>query len=731
MFGGPGYEAALFAGVLLPSTAAVSAAIAVSSPRVGAFDALGRGVAQGLCLAGVGLALSLIHGLRVGFCDLWDGAAVFCLGPGVGAVLGGAFGAGAGLLASLASARWKRLAWAVLIALAGPLGSIGLSLWRFWSSPMVFAFDPFFGFFAGPLYDTVIEPLERLRSYRVGSLLSLLGAAVFGFHLDRRERGFVLVGRGRPGVALAGALAIAGSLFVSLSGARLGHWSTSASIRGELERSLLSERCEIVYAPSIPEHEAKLLARECDGHVREIEGWFQTRGPDRISVLVFESEAQKGRLMGAASTYIAKPWRREVYVQFARYPHPVLGHELAHVIAGSFGAGPFRVSGPFGGWLPDPGRIEGVATAAAPSDSALTLAQWSRAMLDLGILPPLSAVFRLSFLGENSSKAYTVAGAFIEWLHRAHGAAAVRGWYAGTELPALTGGKDLAQLESDWRASLAGEVLSPRVLEAARARFDRPAIFGRKCPHVVDRALDEANGRLGVGDVRGARERFEHVTALDPGHFGARVGLGSCSARAGDEADARRRFEELANDQKLHAVLRLAAEESLADLDLASGRSAAAVERYRRIEAGVADEDRLRTLDVKAAPTTEPSRAAIAALLVGDPVIGRDFGEAAALIGEWAATEPRDGLPEYLLGRNFYNAGRYREAARRLDRALDKGLALPRVQREALRLRVVLSCALEDPARGQEVLDRYRKLEGVEPAARLGVERMARRCGLQ
>ena len=38
--------------------------------------------------------------------------------------------------------------------------------------------------------------------------------------------------------------------------------------------------------------------------------------------------------MGAADTYIAKPWRREVYVQAAGYPHPVLGHELMHVLAG-------------------------------------------------------------------------------------------------------------------------------------------------------------------------------------------------------------------------------------------------------------------------------------------------------------------------------------------------------------------------------------------------------------
>lgn len=726
LFGGPGYEAALFAGVLLPSTAAVSVALDVSRSQASPFRAVERGVSAGLALGLLALLISVLHGLRVGFCDLWDGVAVFALGPLAGTVLGAAFGAAAGVLA--AAARRPRL-WAVILALAGPVGSIALSLWRFASSPMVFAFDPFFGYFAGPLYDTVIEPLERLQSYRVGSLLSLVAAGALAFHLERGASGLSLVRRGRPAVALAGLLAFAGSAWISLAGPRFGHWSSTESIRAELERSLTTARCEIVYAPSIAEREAVLLGRECDAHVRELEGWFETKGPERVTVFVFESEGQKGRLMGAASTYIAKPWRREVYVQFARYPHPVLGHELAHVVAGSFGAGPFRVSGPLGGLIPDPGRIEGIATAATPSDDPeLSLAEWSRAMLDLGLLPPLGSVFRLSFLGENSSKAYTVAGAFVEWLREVHGARAVREWYAGRPLPELTGGKDLDALERDWRASLAKLTLSAAALEAARARFDRPAVFGRKCPHVVDRILGEAHGRLGQGDVRGARERFDRVLALDPSHFGARLGLGTCSARAGDGADARARLQALADDAKLHKLLRLSAEETLADLDLGS---AASNERYRRIASATSDEDRLRTLDVKAFGASERARQAIAALLVGDPRAGRDFGEAAAQLGEWAAAEPESGLPEYLLGRNFYNAGRYEEAARRLDRALERKLELPRVEAEALRLRVVVACALDDRPRGRSALARYLALPGPEPSARSGVERVARRCGLQ
>lgn len=716
----------------MPSIAAISTALAVSAARPSAVAALERGVILGALLGAIALLSSLVHGARVGFCDAEQGVLELLLGPGCGAVMGGAWGAGAGLVVGSKGTRRRRIVLSVLGGLLGPLAGVLISLWRFWSSPMVFAFDPFFGFFAGPLYDTVIEPVGRLETYRVGSLFTLIAAGAFCFHLERDGDGFRLVGRGRPALAFLGLSALAGSLWLTLAGSSFGHWSTPESIEAELERSVAGERCDVRYAPSIAEHEAKALGRDCDAHVRLLERWFEAKGPERIRVWVFESEAQKGRLMGAASTYIAKPWRREVYVQFARYPHPVLGHELAHVVAGSFGAGPFRVSGPLGGLWPDPGRIEGIATAAAPSDDPdLTLAEWSRAMLELGLLPPLEAVFRLSFLGENSSKAYTVAGAFVEWLREVHGAAAVRGWYAGQPLSALTGGKDLAALERDWRASLEREKLSAAALEAARARFDRPAVFGRKCPHEVDAALSEAHGRLGQGDVRGARERFERSLALDPAHFGARLALGTCAARAGDDADARRRYGVLAEDPKLHKLLRLAAEEALADLDLARGASADAAARYQKIAGLVIDEDRLRTLDVKASATKDPARAAIAALLVGDPMAGRDPAEAAALLGEWVTAEPENGLPEYLLGRGAYNSGRYPEAARRLDRALDKKLALPRVEAEALRLRVVVACLLEDRTRGREALARHQALPGLEPAGRSNVERLGRRCGLQ
>src|SRR6188768_919298 len=213
-FGGPGYESALAAGLVLPSVAAIASALLVSKPQLPTancqlptpFDALGRGVAFGAVAALLGAAIATLHGLRTGFCDAPLGYELWATGPGPGAALGGAWGAAAGLVA----ARFRRVrSWSVLLALAGPLGGIAIGFGRFYTSPMVFGFDPFVGYFAGPLYDTVVDPGVRLLSYRVGSLSSLLAAAVLAWHLQLDENSrFRLVWRARPGLVTAGLLAL-------------------------------------------------------------------------------------------------------------------------------------------------------------------------------------------------------------------------------------------------------------------------------------------------------------------------------------------------------------------------------------------------------------------------------------------------------------------------------------------------------------------------------------------
>ncbi len=389
-----------------------AAAIAVSLDLLARADVapvacVGRAIASGAILACVAFATALLHGVRVGLCDLSGGTVFFVLTAGFGAVMGGLWGAAVAEVCRWR--KWNRLA-CVLLAIAGPLAGIAVSVARFYGSPMIFAYDPFFGYFSGTLYDTVIDVRTELWTYRASSLCTLAGVALASWALVRAADGKIALAgtRGAPlGRLVAGAGALLVSLVLSAEGPELGHWQTAASIASALGARVSGARCDVVYPDSLFADQAALLLRDCEEEIRADERLLGAHLDSRLTAFVFADANQKRRLMGAADTSIAKPWRREVYVQVAGYPHPVLGHEVAHVVAGSFARGPFRVAGAVGGLLPNPGLIEGIAVATSPDDDELTDGQWARAMLDLGILPDTKALFSLGFLGQNAAKSYT------------------------------------------------------------------------------------------------------------------------------------------------------------------------------------------------------------------------------------------------------------------------------------------------------------------------------------
>src|SRR5690606_1785323 len=100
----------------------------------------------------------------------------------------------------------------------------------------------------------------------------------------------------------------------------------------------------------------------------------------------------------------------------APYPHPVLRHELAHVVAGGFGDPIFGVSarGPLG--LPlwfNVGLLEGIAVAAdwpGRRGEGLTPHEAVRAMQELGFEPPIERLLSTGFFAFSSARSYPVAG---------------------------------------------------------------------------------------------------------------------------------------------------------------------------------------------------------------------------------------------------------------------------------------------------------------------------------
>jgi hypothetical protein len=705
LFGGPGYEHALASGILVPSAAAIATALELSARRdVTPLQAVGRGILSGTWLASIAFATALLHGARVGICDLSGGAFDFALGPGVGCLLGGVWGA---VVAEACRdrRRWRLLC--VVLGLALPLAGVVISVARFYTSPMIFAFDPFVGYFSGTLYDTVIDAGPALLTYRAGSLATLVGIALAASVLERRPPNARLYvapitkDLGIASRALLAGLALATSVAVTVMGAKLGHWQTASTIARELGGERAGARCDLVYPDSLRPTDAALLLKDCEEQLASVEAYLGARGPDRVRAYFFRDAGEKKRLMGAGDTYIAKPWRHEVYLQLGTYPHPVLGHELAHVVAGSFARGPFRIAGGAFGIWPNPGLIEGTAVAASPDDDELTDLQWARAMMDLGILPPIAKIFSFDFLGQNSSKSYTIAGAFVRWTIERHGAATVRAWYGGGDLEALTK-SSWSELDTAFRNQLATLVLSPEADAFAKAKFERPSVFARRCPHVIDALKRDAQRCEGEQRIERALELYDQVLARDAHDTGARYHRAATELRYGESArettHGQKELVALVDDASTPRTWKDKSEEALADDDLLAGRFASAEARYRALAARSLDEDAARTLEVKALAATElPARRAVEALLIGAPRRAADPWLGAIWLGVWSAQES-DPLADYLIGKNLAQHAWFALAANFLDRALGSPWPTARVGRELVRQRGIVACAMGDMA---------------------------------
>ncbi|MBX3227111.1 MAG: hypothetical protein KIT84_35755 [Labilithrix sp.] len=690
LFGGPGYEHSLATGLVAPLAAAIATARFAPRSRTPS-ELLGHGLAGGLAYAGISLLTAFLHVLRVGICEVGGALLYFALTAGVGAMMGGAWGAVVGELA-----RPKRRSLTVLLCLVAPVGGVLVSLWRFYSSAMIFAYDPFVGFFSGTLYDTVIEPGAALLTYRLGSFCTLVALALAASILRRTERGHVLdlTALSTRARGLLAFLAMFASAQLVIAGWKLGHFSTTESIVADLGAEKRGVRCDVVYPSTTREQEANLLVKDCDEEVAAVEERLGTKGPARIRAFFFRDENDKRRLMGAAHTYIAKPWREEVYLQLGGYPHPVLGHELAHVIAGSFGHGPFRIAGTVGGLVPNPGLIEGVAVFASPDDEDLTDEQWARAMMEIDILPPMQRVFSLGFLGDASSKSYTLAGAFIDFVGKTRGMDKVRAWYAGATVEEATGA-GWPTLDAEFRAYLKTVPLPPEAESFARAKFNRPGLFGRRCPHAVDAIRHEADVCRDTQRFAEAIRLYEKALARDARDHASAQSRAVTMRRHTDREAGRAELESLAKREDVPRTYRDRAEEALADADFIDGDLAPARARYATLAAKSVDEDAARTLEVKRVATEDPAaEGAVLALLLGDAAHGPDHFVAGIALGRWGDAP----LASYLAGRNLLQRGFYERGAASLDRALEGELPTARIARETLRQRAIAACALSDAA---------------------------------
>jgi hypothetical protein len=410
----------------------------------------------------------------------------------------------------------------------------------------------------------------------------------------------------------------------------------------------------------------------------------------RVTAFFFRDTSEKRRLMGASNTYIAKPWRNEVYLQLGGWPHPVLFHEIVHVVAGNVGRGPFRVSGGIEGLIPSPGIIEGVAVAVAWDEREdLTPHQWARALVEIGHAPSIAETEGLGFLLQPASRAYTASGSFVRWILETRGNEAVRRLYrTGSYEEAL--GMPLSDAEAEWRAFLTTVPLPPHAIAMARLRFERPAILGQICPHAIASLEADLGIALAGGDDARALERCDRILALDGGQAGIRSVRVGVLGRAARFEEAEAELAHLVGPPSAATPVLVHTREALGDAYWRHGDRERAHVLYSENLALPQPEDQRRQIEVRLYALTQggESSAALRELLAPDARSAVDPGTQLAAIARLDRVDP-SGLGAYLTARQMFVRERFDLVLPLLDRANTQRLPTESILREAERMRAV------------------------------------------
>ncbi len=617
------------------------------------------------------LLTSLLNAFRVRNCNLSAGLIWFLILP----LFSAFFGAVTGVIARTLFRRSVAHAAGLFFVLA----SLGIAVWRLYAAPAIFIFDPFLGYFPGSLYDEAVAPPNALywsRLYQV--LVAFFAIALVELLRKKTWRPLlVVIASGAPALGLfveRGALGFAVSkaaLERRLSGERkTEHFAIHFSPGGEVQKSI------------------ELYAGDVEFRHHQLTAAFGHAPTPTIHVYLFESAQQKQALMGAGHTFIAKPWRYEVYLQHEAFPHSVLKHELAHVFAGDFGDALLHLARR--GLAINMGVVEGVAVAAEWQTDPLSPHQLVRVLDTAHLRPALAEVMSSRFLSLPATRAYATAGSFCRFLLDTYGSEKLGNLYrrgGGIDDFVPVYGRSFAALEKEWSHFLDSVEVAADEAQLVTEALRRPSVFHQVCAHELALRREEARRALGAGKSEHALQLWQSVCHDDNDDPRNLYELAIALSAAGRAAEARATIERVLHHPKAAITLLADAHALLGDLAFLEDKWSEAEASYRQASSLPVDAalSRLSTVKRIAAAEADPeARRQLRQFLLKRPP--REAALEVYDLQKLVERAPKKGLYLYLLARQLVAGGEYVDGAALLSRSLSIGLPDRRFFREAQRL---------------------------------------------
>jgi len=603
----------------------------------------------------IGLASSLLKQ----DCYIKEGTVFFLLIPAVTVF----FSTSLGLLTGFMFKRRGFFIGALIL-----LGIIFYSLWKLYSGAPLFLYNPVIGFFPGPLYDEAVPVTLTLVIYRAvtalwGVLFLVLLRILNGVSFNRLGAwDFVSL----AAVALALILSYAYQNNIGFSYSR--GYITQQILPGSVE----TDNFIIYYDPGAPEAGyIDLIAQDHEWRFGQLSEFLNVDSGDKIRSYIYPDTDTRKRIIGAGETTIANPVHKEIHMVYGSFPHPILKHELTHVMSADFGTDLLRIS-------PKIGLLEGIAVAADWNGDPYTRHQWSKSIIEKDMAPDIQDIVGFGFWYASPRVSYTLMGSFSRYLIDTYGIEDYKKLYRTGDFSVY--GKSLDELVSEWKEFLEGVETPPETGAIAESRFSEPSIFQASCPRRVAALKNKAFTHFRDDDYYRATGVFEEALTYSEGDPVLLNGLFYSNYYLGE-------YDKVGGSSEASAHLPLVDRHILQNLRAnalwQSGNSAAALRVFEALRDKPLPDDIKRELDIKIS--------AIRAGGVKDRKIRDFFGTRDKVLQVSALEElirerPWYGPAYYLMGRVFFNSEQFGKAVPYLSTAYELGLNSDKLTVENLRI---------------------------------------------
>ncbi|GJM17166.1 MAG: hypothetical protein DHS20C13_24930 [Thermodesulfobacteriota bacterium] len=267
-----------------------------------------------------------------------------------------------------------------------------------------------------------------------------------------------------------------------------------------LSGSIETDNFIIYYPPgSLQIEDIELIAMDHEWRYKQLKEALDLDSNQKIKSYIYPDIETRKRLSGAGETTIANPIHNEIHLIYDSFPHPVLKHELVHVMAAEFGNDILKLS-------PKIGLLEGIAVAIDWRGQRFTPHQWSNAMIEIGIAPQIKDIVGFGFWYAPAEVSYTIMGSFSHYLIDTYGIDKFKTVYRTGNFS--TYDKNLDDLELEWQEYIKTVKTPPETKAIAEARFSRPSIFQATCPRKVAELKNQGYENFEDDNYYEARNNF-------------------------------------------------------------------------------------------------------------------------------------------------------------------------------------------------------------------------------